>query len=91
MHVTAACSLTPAVCNHVAGNASHHLLSSPVLPVVVHKLTLGIDQVHDDAVVHLEGRYTMDTYCTSHSPTPRGTRATCMMHGGTADRMSSVT
>ena len=46
-------SLAPVVCNHMASDPSHHLLSSPVLSVVVYKLTLGVHQVHDDAVVHL--------------------------------------
>ena len=62
-------SLAPAVRDHVAGDASNHLLGSPVLSVVVYKLPPGVHQVHDDAVVHLQDRYTMDTYSMSHRHT----------------------
>ena len=68
-HVWAQSLAPAAVCDHVAGDASNHLLGSPVLSVVVYKLPPGVHQVHDDTVVHLQDRYMMDTYSMSHRHT----------------------
>ena len=39
----------------MVGNGVRYFFGSPVLSVVLSKIAFGVDQVHDDSVIHLSG------------------------------------
>ena len=42
------------VLQHVIGYGGSYLFSIAILPKVVHKISLGAHQIHDDGVINLE-------------------------------------
>lgn len=48
--------LGPLVSAHVDGNCSSHFASLFILTEVVNKVSFGVNQVHDDCMVHLKRR-----------------------------------
>lgn len=57
IYINCSNSSTFAIFYHLIGYACCNLFSCAILSVVIHKASTGVDQVHYDGVVHLEGAW----------------------------------